>query len=191
MGIVPLAAQDDLIGVVTKDHREFELIMAELQLGEGTAQRRRDLADHLTTELVRHFVSEELYLYPAARKALTDGDRVADREVGEHAEVERILKDLEGIDATDAQFDDLVGNVIAEVRHHLHAEEQTVLPRLRDVCSTEDLRELGRMVLKAKESAPTRPHPSAPHKPPANLIIGPGVGMIDRLRDALSGRNTG
>jgi hypothetical protein len=27
-------------------------------------------------------------------------------------------------------------------------------------------------------------------RPPANKILGPGVGLIDRLRDALSGRNS-
>jgi hemerythrin superfamily protein len=189
MGIVPPAAQDDLGSVITRDHREVELIMAELQLGEGTPQHRRELADHLTAELVRHAVAEEMYMYPAARRALPDGDEIADREIGEHAEVEQILKDLEGVDAIDPQFDDLISKVIAEVRHHVHEEEQQVLPRLLHACSTDELQELGRMVVRAKDSAPTRPHPSAPDKPPANMILGPGVGMIDRLRDALSGRN--
>ncbi|TDO46778.1 hemerythrin HHE cation binding domain-containing protein [Kribbella sp. VKM Ac-2527] len=189
MATMPSAAQDDLVGVITKDHREIELILAQLQLGEGTPQHRRDLADHLTTELVRHAVAEEMYMYPAARRVLADGDDVADRAIAEHAEVEHILKDLEGVDATDRQFDDLVGRVIAEVRHHVVDEEQQVLIPLREACGAEGLQELGRMVVRAKESAPTRPHPSAPDKPPANLILGPGVGMIDRLRDALTGRD--
>jgi len=191
MAAVPPAAQDDLVSVITKDHREVELILAELQLGEGTPQHRRDLADQLTTELVRHSVAEEMYVYPAARKALADGNDVADQKIAEHAEVERLLKDFEGVDATDPQFDDLIGRVIAEVRHHVQEEEQQLLPRLQDACSTAELLELGRMLVRAKDSAPTRPHPSAPDRPPANLILGPGVGMIDRLRDALSGRNRG
>jgi hemerythrin superfamily protein len=183
------AAQGDLITVVTTDHRELELIMAELQLGEGTPQHRRELADHLTTELVRHAAAEEQSMYPAARKALPDGDELADDEIREHAEVEQILKDLEGVDASDAQFDRLIGAVVSEVRHHMHEEERLVLPRLRDRCSAEELQELGRMMLKAKDSAPTRPHPSSPHKPPANLILRVGLSVIDWLRDALSGRN--
>ena len=44
--------------------------------------------------------------------------------------------------------------------------------------------------VKSKKMAPTRPHPSAPDRPPANKILGPGVGLIDRMRDALTGRNT-
>jgi hemerythrin superfamily protein len=189
MATMPPTAQDDLVRVITKDHRQIELILAQLQLGEGTPRHRRELADHLTTELVRHAVAEEMYMYPAARRALLDGDDVADRGIAEHAEVELILKDLEGVDAADPRFDDLVGKVIDEVRHHVLQEEEQVLPPLLQACSAEELQELGRMVVRAKDSAPTRPHPSAPDKPPANLVLGPGVGMIDRLRDTLTGRN--
>jgi hemerythrin superfamily protein len=189
MALVTPGDQDDLVSVITKDHRDVELIFAELELGHGTPQHRRDLADHLTTELVRHSVAEEMYMYPAARRSLPDGDNVADHEIEEHAEVERKLKDLEGVEATDPHFDDLVGRVIADVRHHVREEEEQLLPRLQEACSVDEMLELGRMVARAKDSAPTRPHPAAPHRPPANLILGPGVGMIDKLRDALTGRN--
>lgn len=182
-------AQDDLVTVVTRDHRAVELIFAELQLGEGSPEHRRSLADHMTTELVRHSVAEEMYMYPAARRELPDGDAVADGEIAEHAEIERLLKELEGVEATDPRFDDLVERVIADARHHIRDEEEHLLPRLQSACSTEVLQELGRMVERAKSSAPTRPHPSAPDKPPANLILTSGVGMIDKLRDALSGRH--
>jgi hypothetical protein len=38
-----------------------------------------------------------------------------------------------------------------------------------------------------KKVAPTRPHPSAPDTPPLNKLAAPGAGLIDRIRDALSG----
>jgi hypothetical protein len=40
----------------------------------------------------------------------------------------------------------------------------------------------------AKKMAPTRPHPAAPDTPPANKLLAPGAGLVDRLRDALTGR---
>ncbi|MCV2457821.1 hemerythrin domain-containing protein, partial [Streptomyces sp. ICN988] len=40
----------------------------------------------------------------------------------------------------------------------------------------------------AKKTAPTRPHPSAPNTPPANKLLAPGAGMVDRARDLLTGR---
>ena len=47
---------------------------------------------------------------------------------------------------------------------------------------------LGDKVRRAKKLASTRPHPAAPTKPPANRILAPGLGLVDRMRDALSGR---
>lgn len=180
----------DLIDVIVSDHREFETVFRELESGAGTPEHRRALADHVVASLVRHAVAEEMFMYPAARRALPDGDEVADHELAEHAEAEETMKELEGVDATDPRFDDLVGKLIAEIRHHIEEEEQDMLPKLRAACSPEQLHELGEKVVKAKRVAPTRPHPMAPDKPPANLLLNPGAGLVDRLRDALSGRST-
>ena len=90
----------------------------------------------------------------------------------------------------------MTGKLIDAIRHHVEDEEKDLLPKLRDACDACDacdaaeLRELGEKFEHAKKMAPTRPHPAAPDRPPANKILGPGVGLIDRMRDALSGRNT-
>lgn len=181
--------QTDLITVIVSDHRIVEAIFRELETGQGSAEHRRQLADHAITELVRHTVVEEQFLYPAAREHLDNGDEVANREIEEHAEAERLMKDLEYVEVTDGRFDDLVGKLIEDVRHHIKDEEEDLLPRLRQACSDKQLRELGEWVLQAKTLAPTRPHPSAPDTPPANLIVGPGAGLVDRIRDALSKRS--
>jgi hypothetical protein len=98
------------------------------------------------------------------------------------------MKDLEGCDAGDADFDRLVGMLMSEIRSHIADEEGNLFPRLRQACPTDTLNELGDKVRQAKKTAPTRPHPAAPDKPPANKLLAPGTGMVDRLRDALSGR---
>ena len=40
----------------------------------------------------------------------------------------------------------------------------------------------------AKKVAPTRPHPGAPNNELFHKLAGPSVGMVDRLRDKLTGR---
>jgi hypothetical protein len=129
-------------------------------------------------------------MYPAAREALPDGDKVADHELEEHAEAEKVMKQLDGLDPTDPRFDELVGTLMSDIRHHIAEEESDLLPKLQEACSTEQLRDLGEKVTRAKKMAPTRPHPSAPDTPPANKILGPGTALVDRMRDALSGRTT-
>ncbi|WP_019819360.1 hemerythrin domain-containing protein [Saccharomonospora saliphila] len=182
--------QRDLVTVIVDDHRAVERVFGELEQGVGDARRRRDLADHVIAELVRHSVAEEQYLYPAARRHLDDGDEVADHEIAEHAEAEELMKRLDGVDATDARFDELLRELMDAIRHHVEDEENDLLPRLRAACEPSELADLGEKVLRAKEVAPTRPHPAAPDTPPANRILDPGAGLVDRLRDRLSGRQT-
>ncbi|WP_027947146.1 hemerythrin domain-containing protein [Amycolatopsis taiwanensis] len=177
--------QVDLISVITSDHREVEGAFQELESGRGTPEYRRGLVDHVISELVRHSVAEEQFMYPAARRHLDNGDELADHEIAEHAEAERVMKELEDLPATKPRFEELMRDLMNDIRHHIEDEEHDLLPKLQQACPPEQLRDLGEKIVRAKKFAPTRPHPSAPDKPPANLILDPGAGLIDRLRDAL------
>ena len=183
-----IEADTDLIEVILNDHRRFEAAFVELESRAGDAQSRKDLVDHVIAELVRHEVAEEQFMYPVARERLRKGDEIADHEIEEHAEAEAVLKQLEGLGPDSPQFEGLVEKMIEDVRHHMKEEETDLLPRLREACDEEELQDLGHKVLAAKEFAPTRPHPHAPDKPPANLILGPGIGFIDKIRDTLRHR---
>jgi hemerythrin superfamily protein len=182
------AHQQDIVEDIITDHREVEEVFGEIE--KGAADNKRDLVEHVIAELVRHSVAEEQYLYPIARRVLPDGDKMADHELEEHAEAERVMKSLEQTDTEDPKFDELTRKLIDAIRHHVEDEENDLLPKLRDACDSTELRELGEKFENSKKMAPTRPHPSAPDRPPANKILGPGMGLIDRMRDALTGRNS-
>jgi hemerythrin-like domain-containing protein len=182
------ASHQDIIDDIMTDHREVEAAFTEIEKGGGG--RKHDLVEHVIAELVRHSVAEEQYLYPLARRVLPDGDELADHELEEHAEAEQMMKSLEQTDPEDPEFDELTRKLIDAIRHHVDDEEKDLLPKLRQACDAAELRELGEKFERSKKVAPTRPHPAAPDHPPANKILGPGVGLVDRIRDALSGRNT-
>ncbi|MBT2365615.1 hemerythrin domain-containing protein [Streptomyces sp. ISL-10] len=178
----------DVVAELVSDHREVEELFTKIEELPSGDSRRKRYADRVTMELVRHSVAEEAYLYPAVRKHVPGGGDLADRELADHAAAERIMKDLEGCQADDSAFDMQIAKLMSEIRTHVTDEETKLFPRLREACSTEMLNDLGDKVRQAKKSAPTRPHPSAPDKPPANKLLAPGVGLVDRMRDALSGR---
>jgi hemerythrin superfamily protein len=178
----------NVIEELTTDHREVDEMFAQIEKLPVGSPERRELADKLTIELVRHSVAEEQYLYPAVREHIEGGDALADKEIADHRKVEQMLKDLEGRPADDEKFDHLVAKLKLEVSAHVADEEQHLFPRLAKACSGKDLDVLGEQIRKAKKAAPTRPHPSAPDTPPANKLLAPGTGLVDRLRDALSGR---
>jgi hemerythrin superfamily protein len=182
--------QQDVIDILVSDHREVEELFIELETGLVDGEERRRVTDVVIAELVRHAVAEEAYVYPAARRALPDGDKIAEHEISEHADAERTMKDLEDLKVEEPEFDAKLSHLISTIRHHVQDEETDLFPRLRQACSAEELQELGRKVETIKKFAPTRPHPSAPDHPPLNKLLGPGAGLVDRLRDALSKRPT-
>ncbi|MEV0977548.1 hemerythrin domain-containing protein [Streptomyces sp. NPDC049915] len=178
----------NVIDELVTDHREVEEMFGQIEALPPGSKDRKLLADKVTMELVRHSVAEEAYLYPAVREHVPGGDAIADKELEDHAEAEQIMKDLEGCDATDPEFDRLIGRLMTEIRSHVADEEGNLFPKLRAACPPQALDQLGDKVRQAKKMAPTRPHPMAPDKPPANKMLAPGTGLVDRIRDALSGR---
>jgi hemerythrin superfamily protein len=185
--------QRDVIEVLTHDHREVEQMFAELETlrgvtGDAGHQRRKDLVDQVTIELVRHSVAEEAEVYPAVKEKVDAAE--AERAKHEHAEAEETMKRLEGLDPEDPSFDEALATLMREVREHVAEEEGQMFPHLRQVFSQQELVELGAKVESVKKMAPTRPHPSAPDEPPGDKLLGPVAGLFDRLRDAVSKRGT-
>jgi hypothetical protein len=93
------------------------------------------------------------------------------------------------VDSAEAGFLDALSRLEAILRDHVSDEEQEQFPQLRAKIPHEQLVEMGKKVETAKKAAPTRPHPGAPHSALFHKTVGPGVGMVDRLRDALTGRS--
>jgi hemerythrin superfamily protein len=175
----------DVVDELTTDHREALEILDRL----GTTldpEERRDLADTVIGELVRHSVAEEMYVYPAMREHLPDGREVTEHDAEEHKELERVMKELESTATGDPRFDELVGDLTEKLRHHVRDEEDEQFPQLREHVPLDELEAMGGAVEVLKKVAPTRPHPEAPNNMLFHLTVGPGVGLVDRLRDALS-----
>ena len=183
--------QRDVIEILTADHREVEAMFIELdtllQTRSGTEDElRKDLADQITIELVRHAVAEEVAVYPMVKEKVSEEE--AERAKREHAEAEETMKRLERLDSDDATFEQEIRKLMSEIREHVAEEEGEMFPRMREVFTQEELTELGKRVEAIKAMAPTRPHPSVPNDPGKRLAVGPVAGLFDRLRDLASGR---
>jgi hemerythrin superfamily protein len=181
--------EQDVVDVLTADHHEVTELLGQISRSTDP-DRRRDLADTVIAELVRHSVAEEMFVYPAMREHLPDGDEAVEHDTREHEELERTMKELEGVAATDSRFDELLDQLGRILADHVQDEETEQFPQLRARVPRERLVTMAGQVEAAKQVAPTRPHPSAPNSRLFHLTVGPGVGLVDRLRDTLSGRST-
>ena len=183
------AAEQDVVDILTTDHHEVLDLIQQIK-ATTDADTRRDLTDTVISELVRHSVAEEMYVYPAMRKHLANGDEAVEHDVAEHKELETTMKELEGVDAGSSQFVGLIAQLEDILRDHVSDEENEQFPGLRANIPREEMVEMGKKVDAAKAVAPTRPHPAAPNNQVFHKLVGPGVGLVDRLRDALSKRST-
>jgi hemerythrin-like domain-containing protein len=185
--------QRDVIEILEHDHREVEQMFAELESLRGATtdealSRRKDLAEQVTIELVRHSVAEEVLVYPKVEKQVSAEQAEHARE--EHAEAEETLARLEKLDADDPGFDDELATLMAEIRHHIEDEEGEMFAHMRQVMDADELRNLGKRVEAFKKVAPTRPHPHVPNTAAARTAAGPAASLFDRMRDFATGRGT-
>src|SRR3712207_6083884 len=131
--------QRDVIEVLEHDHREVEQMFQELESLRGATtdeqkSRRKDLAEQVTIELVRHSVAEEVLVYSKVEKQVSAEE--AEHARKEHAEAEETLARLEKLDADDPAFDDELATLMREIRHHIEDEEGEMFAHMRDRKST-------------------------------------------------------
>jgi hemerythrin superfamily protein len=179
----------DVIDLLISDHRDVTALIGEIWSVKDP-MIRRDLTDTAISELVRHAVAEEMYVYPAMRKYLPDGEKAVEHDIEEHKELEQTMKRLEAVDVSSAEFDTALRRLEELLADHVQDEESEQFPELRRQIPREELQELAGKVETAKKLAPTRPHPDAPNSELFHKLVGPGVGLVDRLRDKLAGRAT-
>src|SRR5581483_5311765 len=99
---------------------------------------------------------------PAIREHLPDGDVLADREMADHAAMERTLRLLERADVADDRFLPLLHGLIRDAEAHFGTEENVLFPLLIEYIDPGELRTLGRLI--------QRLHPP-PSTPPAGTSL--------------------
>jgi hypothetical protein len=95
---------------------------------------------------------------------------------------------MDRLSTGDEQESELVAELRREIEEHVREEESQFFPQLRESVTQQDLDELGEVLDKAKDTAPTRPHPHAPDQPPGLALAGPVAALYDRVRDRLQRR---
>ncbi len=169
------SASGDALAVLRRDHQLVEQLFRRFERARGAPERRR-----LATRIVR-----ELSVHPALRRRANGaGDRVL-LALEEHHLAKLALAEIGGLDAADERFAAKVEVLAENVRHHVHDEERELFALARRTLSPEELRRLGEELQRRRETAPTRPHPSAPDEPPGNALANVGAAALDRGRDVL------
>jgi hypothetical protein len=132
-----------------------------------------------------HETAEEEIIHPLARTLPGAGgdDMVDDRLAEERVAKQTLVTLVEGgVDADG--FDTGLLLLRQAVLTHARHEERYEFPHLRQHVPPERLRRLAAALLAAEAFAPTRPHPGT-ESATANVVAGPALAIIDRVRDAV------
>ncbi|MEO3747877.1 hemerythrin domain-containing protein [Plantactinospora sp. B5E13] len=178
-----------MLELLAEEHDQIAALCAELTDDTGP-ERRSQVAEVLTATVARHLSGEEQYLYPTVRSVLPDGGALADRELEADTELRRTLAELSDVTPADTRFDQLADDLAHRLRRHAETARTVIFPALRESTSETDLIRLGNRVEIAEEAAPTRPHPGTPDTPPWNKVVEPALGVVDKVRDVVTGRPT-
>lgn len=179
---MPETTTGTIIDHLTADHQQIKVLFSDVMFVRP--ENRSDVFCQLVTELVQHEVAEEMVVYPEVRAA-SGGEEAVEPRLREQAEAERMLAQMQSLDPTTPEFTAALTDLSIAVINHAEAEERGVFPMLRHSGDPHALFELGARYEKAKQSAPTHPHPHAPDTPPANKVLGPVTALFDRARDAV------
>jgi hemerythrin superfamily protein len=173
----------DAVELLLQQHNEARLLASEVETARGDA--RRKAFERLVRLLAVHETAEEEVIYPVLEIAGADAARVADARKAEEDEAKKALSDLESTDIASPEFDQKFASFKQNLLRHAANEEREVFPRIRASQSPEDLRRLGDALRAAEKVAPTHPHAHGPESALGNVVVGPFVAIVDRVRDAL------
>lgn len=175
-------AVTDAIDLLLAQHARIEQLFREVLDAQG--EQRRQRFEELVRLLAVHETAEEEVIHPLARSRIDAGAEVVQARLAEERMAKELLARLseDGTDAPD--FEDRFITLRDIVLLHAKREERYEFPHLRQVTDVRTRARLADAVRIAEMIAPTRPHPGV-ESATANILLGPGLAMVDRLRDAL------
>ena len=172
---------EDVVDLLTAQHQQVKSLFATLRSATGDAAT--EPFNELRKMLAVHETAEEEVVYPVLRSK--GADDIVQARLAEESEAKQALADLEKMGPSSPKFAGELASFEKAVLAHAEAEEHEVFPRLRQTVDQDQRRKMARALRAAEAVAPTHPHPNGPESAIGNLVIGPFVAMVDRVRDAI------
>jgi Hemerythrin HHE cation binding domain len=88
---------------------------------DSESEQRRQLADTLIADMVKHALTEELYAYPLMRKVLPEGNAAINKDLREHLEIDNLLRDLEHAHKNQPDYEHIVRKINSAFTTHRSA----------------------------------------------------------------------
>jgi hemerythrin superfamily protein len=176
--------------VVTRIRRQHDTIRALFDDVENAPpSRRADSFRPLVRLLAVHETAEEMVVYPSLLLVGSDARAAVRARRDEEDAAKKAQADLEGVDPSSREFLGRLRTFREMVEAHAAAEEREILPLLDEHRAAPELRLMDAWFVIAEAIAPTHAHRFAPESATGNLLLGPAVALVDRVRDLFAPRH--
>lgn len=183
----------DALTFLRGDHESVLGMLESLERGSPDGGPQQSVYSEMVTSVIiaesQHEAVEEQYFWPTVRRALPEGDQLADTAIDQEDRAKVLLQELEQQPVGSDYFRVLLSQFISAARAHIAFEQDEVWPRFAEAQSPQELEELGKKMAAAKKLAPTRPHPDTPSDPATLKTAGLMAAAADKVRDKVSGRS--
>lgn len=180
-----IASGQDVVSFLKSQHEQIKSMLS--QVLESNGEQREEAFTKLRRLLAVHETAEEEIVHPKARRALDNGDDVVSHRLEEENEGKQALAELEKLDVNSTEFETKFREFQKDVIEHAEAEEHEEFDKLADALDDSQLEKMRSAVKLAEATAPTHPHPGV-ESATANMLAGPFAAMMDRAKDALTGK---
>ena len=185
MAQTAITSPTDVIKLLVSQHEQIKSLFADTLAASGQA-REKAFVD-LRRLLAVHETAEEEIVHPRAKRKLAGGSDVVDKRLKEEREAKTVLQKLEKLDVDSEEFTTMLTELRDAVIEHATHEEKDELAKLGEQLDSDELESMGRAAKLAEAIAPTRPHAGVESQV-ANLVAAPFAAMLDRARDAITGK---
>jgi iron-sulfur cluster repair protein YtfE (RIC family) len=173
--------EEDVIRILLEQHARIKELFNAVT--SAARENKSGTFDELRAALAVHETAEEMVLRPVSRD--TAGESVAEARMREEADANKVLAELERMDADSAEFDQMLETLQTAVYEHAEKEETEEFPTILTECDEAKRASMGRQIRAAESIAPTHPHPSTAGSTAAQWTVGPLASLVDRTRDAI------
>ncbi|KAL4888325.1 hypothetical protein BDV59DRAFT_206244 [Aspergillus ambiguus] len=169
---------------VAKDHQEI-LACYNRIISSSDRDEQVRFQNLFTWDLARLLVGEELVVYPALEKHLSNGASITEKDRKVHQTVKQELKKFQNLDPSNTSFIPSIQALMKDLSQHMKEEESSDLPQLEAAITDDQSNSLRKSFNRTKIFMPSRAHPHAPNKPPFETAVGLLTAPIDQLGDLL------
>ncbi|MEU3945840.1 hemerythrin domain-containing protein [Streptomyces sp. NPDC029526] len=164
-----------------RDHARLDRMM-NCWLAGGSDDELDALWQDIVQLVFSHAFAEETVLWPVLRRVAPGGEELTGRVEEEHQAINELVAQVEK-SPDDPRRAEWIRQAFTLIRQDIRDEEDELLPHLREAFGDRRLRRIGAVWEAVRATAPTRPHPGVPRRPPGNAVRGVPLSLFDRLRD--------